>query len=228
TLGDVWLDFGEMGPVEEYRRELSLDSAIARTTYRAGGVEIRREVFASKPDEVGAIRVGGGEPGCPAFTVKLNRPEEAATGEPVGCDGLRRSGQAAHEDHPAGVRFEARLLTRSEGGRVSAAGGALRVEGGRSVTILVTSATDYGGGDPEREALADLQRAGGRDYADLRARHVADHQRLYDALRLSLGSTDAATSGLPTDQRLERVGQGAADADLAELYFQYGRYLLIG
>ncbi len=228
TLGDLWLDFGDAGATDGYRRELSLDSALARTSYRVDGVEIRREVFASKPDEVIVVRVECGDPGCPAFDVALSRPEESAAVEAVGGDGLRMHGRATHEDHPPGVRFEARLLARTDGGQVTAVDGALHVAGARSVTLLLAASTDYGGGDPEADARAALDRAAARDYTDLRARHVADHQRLFDAFRFSLGTTDAAAAALPTDQRLARVRAGAADPDLVELYFQYGRYLLIG
>jgi alpha-L-fucosidase 2 len=228
TLGDLWIDFGEAGSIEGYRRELDLDSAIARTSYRAGGVQIRREVLASKPDEVIVVRVECGAPGCPTFDIELNRPAASATVEAVGRDALRMHGRATHEDHPPGVHFEARLLARTEGGRITPVDNALRVEGARSATILLSAATDYGGGNPEADARAALERAAMREYADLRARHVADHQRLFHALRLSLGSTGADVGALPTDRRLARVKEGVADPDLVELYFQYGRYLLIG
>lgn len=227
TLGDLWLDFGDAGEITEYRRELSLDSAIARTTYRTGGVEVRREVFASKPDEVLVVRVECGDPGCPAFDIELSRPEATATVEAVGSDGLRMYGRATNEGHPPGVHFEARLRTHTDGGQVTATGRSLRVEGARSATILLAAASDYGGGDPA-DSEAALEQAAARDYAELRARHVADHQRLFDRVHLSLGSTDSITAALPTDERLARVREGAFDPDLVELYFQYGRYLLIG
>ncbi|HEX6069909.1 MAG TPA: glycoside hydrolase family 95 protein, partial [Longimicrobiaceae bacterium] len=226
TLGDLWLDFGEGGAVEGYRRALSLDSALAVTTYRAGGVEIRREVFASAPDQVVVVRIECGAPGCPAFDVGLSRPE-GATVETVGSDGLRMYGRAAHEGENPGVRFEARLGARTEGGRVSSTNGGLRVEGGRAATILVSGATDYGGANPREETDATLARAAARDYDELRAAHVADHQRLFDRVRLSLGGS-GDLAALPTDERLERVKQGGVDPDLVELYFQFGRYLLIG
>jgi alpha-L-fucosidase 2 len=227
TLGDLWLDFGEIAAVDGYRRQLSLDSAVATTTYRAGGVEVRREVFASTPDQVVVVRVECGEPGCPPFEIALTRPDSAAV-EVVGSDGLRMYGQATHEDQTPGVRYEARLLARPEGGRVSAAGSRLRMEGARSVTLLISGATSYGGGSPEVEARTALERAATRDYAALLAAHLVDHQRLFGRVRLSLGGTDPEAARLPTDERLARVKAGATDPDLVETYFQFGRYLLIG
>ena len=66
-----------------------------------------------------------------------------------------------------------------------------------------------------------------RSYAQLRTAHVTDHRRLFDRVRLGLGESRDVAS-LPTDKRLVRVQQGATDPELVELYFQYGRYLLIG
>ena len=144
TLGDLWLDFGEPVAVESYRRELSLDSALAITTYRADGVEIRREVFASARDGVVAVRVECGDPGCPAFEVSLSRPQ-SGTVEAVEDGVLRMYGRASHAGENPGVRFEARLRATSEGGTVTSSGDALRIEGGQAATLLVAGSSRPGG-----------------------------------------------------------------------------------
>jgi alpha-L-fucosidase 2 len=50
TLGDLELDFGPVAEVSEYRRELDLETALARVSYRAGKVAYAREILASAPD----------------------------------------------------------------------------------------------------------------------------------------------------------------------------------
>jgi alpha-L-fucosidase 2 len=46
--------------------------------------------------------------------------------------------------------------------------------------------------------------------------------------RVALDLTEGAADTMATDQRLQRVKNGAVDPHLTELYFQYGRYLLLG
>ena len=70
-----------------------------------------------------------------------------------------------------------------------------------------------------------LAGAGKLSFAELRSRHVAEHQRLFRRVSLDLGTTEAAKH--PTDQRLKNFAAGTADPQLASLYFQFGRYLLI-
>lgn len=227
TLGDLLLDFGEGGEITEYRRELSLDSAAARTSYRRDGVRITRVVFASAPDAAIVVRVECDDV-CPAFDVALTRPADA-TLEAVGDNRLRMFGQATHEGRNPGSRFEAQLQVRPEGaGRVAVDGGSgLRVEGAQAVTLFLTAATDYWGEDPEAAARERLDRVASRDYEQVRADHIADHQHWFNRVRLSLGNS-GDLAHLPTDERLRRVQEGGTDPDLVELYFQYGRYLLIG
>ena len=47
SLGDIILESPDTVDISDYRRELDLDTGIARTTYRSGGACFTREVFAS-------------------------------------------------------------------------------------------------------------------------------------------------------------------------------------
>ena len=58
----------------------------------------------------------------------------------------------------------------------------------------------------------------------LRSDHVREHQRLFRRVSLDLGTTQAAHH--PTDERVAN-SQEPDDPQLATLYFQFGRYLLI-
>ena len=58
---DLRLHFPATAQPTAYRRELRLDDAIATTSYMVGGIEFRREVFASYPGP-GARRPAHGEP----------------------------------------------------------------------------------------------------------------------------------------------------------------------
>ncbi|MBI4325831.1 MAG: glycoside hydrolase N-terminal domain-containing protein [Chloroflexi bacterium] len=229
TLGDLKLSLGSAGAnspaaAQAYRRELDLNTALARVGFLIDGVRFEREVFTSHPDQVLAVRLTADKPGRISFTATLSRPEYAAT-QAEGLDAVVMRGQMFDGKTTNGMRFIARLRAMPEGGSISTTADAVRVEGANAVTLLLTAATDYRGRDHEKVSAEQLRAAGLKSYPALRAAHVADHQKLFRRVQMDLGSTDAAR--LPTDERLEAVKKGADDPQLAALYFQYGRYLLI-
>src|SRR5689334_2875296 len=59
VLGNLNLTFPNDGqaPVENYRRALNLNEAIARVEFKRAGVTITREMFASVPDQVLVLRL---------------------------------------------------------------------------------------------------------------------------------------------------------------------------
>ena len=85
--------------------------------------------------------------------------------------------------------------------------------------------TDYRGDDPAVTCETQLEVARAKSVADLRAAHVAEYQGFFRRVSIDLGGSEAALQ--PTDARLARMRVGAADPDLAALFFQFGRYLLI-
>jgi alpha-L-fucosidase 2 len=125
-----------------------------------------------------------------------------------------------------GLTFAACLAVTAEGGSVVSEEGVLTVAGANAVTLLLAAASGFREPDPEAAAWAVLKKAAQRGYAELRERHVADHAALFG--RVSLHLEGPASPGLPTDERLAQMRDGAVDLGLVGLYFQYGRYLLMG
>lgn len=225
-LGDLVLDFPSLGTVSEYRRELDLDTAVARTTFREGDTVFTREVFTSAPANVLVVRLTSSEPGRITVQAGLTREEGAST-ESVGRAALVMRGQADKDKPTAGVRFIARLEAIAEGGRMRNADGVLSVEEADAVTFLVASETDFRHPSDDREdtVAKRLARAAEHTYDSLHADHVADHQQYFRRVAIDLGETES--SALPTDERIKRARDGEVDPALSALHFQYGRYLLI-
>ncbi|MBN1370551.1 MAG: glycoside hydrolase family 95 protein [Anaerolineaceae bacterium] len=228
-VGDLILDFPDHEDFSEYRRELDLDSALACVTYRSGDVTFTREVFASPVDQVIVVRLSADRLGQISFTAGFSTPQ-IATIHIEGSDTLVVDGQNGDAFGISGrLKFQARVLVQPEGGEIIASGQNIEVRGADAVTLLIAIATSYiswqdVSGDPDALARACLQQAAARLFADVRQDHITEHQRLFHRVQIDLGRTPAA--GLPTDERLLRFQEGA-DTDLAALYFQYGRYLLI-
>lgn len=224
SLGDLWLDFENIQEAADYRLELNLDEAIARVSFRSGGVEFKREIFASVPDQVIAIRLTSNKRGALSFAATMTRQQHAKT-SPLGED-LALRGRA---DGDRGLEFLALLRCRTEGGTCRIEGDKLVVKGADAATLLLAGATSFRNRDPEAECKKALDGASKKSYAALRDAHIAEHRRLFRRVELELGGPDAdpGLERLPTDERLERMKRGGKDPGLVALYFQFGRYLLI-
>jgi alpha-L-fucosidase 2 len=148
-------------------------------------------------------------------------------------DELILGGQVATpEGSPEGMKFEARVIVRSEGGEVKVEGDQLVLNGADAATVLLVGATNYQLDYPHyvgRSAFERNQATLGvlRDtsWAQLREAHVTDYQRLFRRVALELEGP--SRPALPTDERLARYKQSRDDRGLEALLFQYGRYLLI-
>lgn len=225
-LGDLLLEFPHGAAAEEYRRQLDLDTGIARVEYRIGDVHYTREIFVSHPAQVMVVRLTASKPGSLSCTARLQRPADAQVRTAAGQLVLR--GQASN----GGVLFEGRLQIQAEGGTTESVDGGLTLHDANSATLLLAAGTnfrlhypDFRGDDPTEACVRRLAAASRVSYERLREEHIAEHRRLFGRVSLDLGGPDH--SHVPTDERLANVQKGGEDSQLVALYFQYGRYLLL-
>jgi alpha-L-fucosidase 2 len=221
SLGDLRLEFPGHEAATDYRRELDLDTAVARVSYRVGDVTYTREIFASHPDQVIVMRFTASQPGRLTFFATLDREQEFATSTRP-PDLLQMRGTL---DGGKGLEYFAAVHAVADRGQVFAPVRRLEVREATAATLILGAATSFGGRDCEESALEQIRRAAKKPYAQLRRDHVADHQRLFRRVQLDLGG--AAAADTPTDVRLARVRAGAEDPHLLTTFFQFGRYLLI-
>lgn len=221
TLGDLELDFPGHDTVSDYRRELDLENAIVRISYRVGEVEYLREVFCSAVDQLLVVRLRASQPGQIHLRAGLGRVQEAVTRN-AGQDRLVMEGQL---DGGKGLRFQANLLVLPEDGEMTARDRKIEVRRASAVTLLLSAGTSFLGVDPSLFCDAQLEAAARKSYAAMQSAHISDYQYFFRRVELNLGTN--ASSRLPTDQRLERIKQGGEDQELIAQYFQFGRYLTI-
>src|SRR5688572_10140354 len=234
SFGDLLIESaGGEGEVSDYRRELDLDTGVARVKFKQGTVGIRREYFVSYPDQVlvGRWYSTGTQRLRLRFAVPDNR--SAQTQLEAGSKGARLSVSGALKSN--GLRYAAELLVIPDCGSVTADGDALRFEGDCPLTFILSARTNYqmrypdyrdAGADPVARARVDGNEAATRRYALLVQRHGEDHRQLYGRVKLDLG---APAASVPTDRLRASYGNGnaAADRALEQLYFNFGRFLLI-
>jgi len=230
SAGTARFDESQVG---NYRRELDLETATVRVQYETHGHRYEREHIASAVENCIIIRYTAHTPGTLSLRLRLERgPRDsyssryADSSRGVEDHGVLIKGAAGGEQ---GVRFVCGLRSRVEGGRVRVIGETLKVEGADTVTLVLTAATSFREADPEAYVLQRSAEALQRDWSQLCAEHRKDYASLFDRVALELGTSAevAAAALLPTDQRLLRQRQGQMDPDLAALYFNFGRYLLI-
>ncbi len=235
TVGDLLISMAGSEAVSNYRRELNLDTAVARTEFQLGYTVYVRECFASAVDQVIVIRLtahSARNPERPArfsCTLAMQTPEPAEA--KAGADGemVLHGVNTGFDTVKAALSYEARVRVGQAGGSISADAAQLHISNATSATILVAAATSFRryndvSGDPAERNRQTLEAAKGKSFEAMRDAHVADHQRLFRRVAIDLGHADAEAR--PTDERV-RAADVVKDPALAALYFQYGRYLLI-
>ncbi|WP_022911068.1 glycoside hydrolase family 95 protein [Aestuariimicrobium kwangyangense] len=225
-------------PAGDYRRTLDLTTGIAKVAGESGSFV--REYFASHPDRVVAIRLTGVAP--VAVTIGWDpcaAPDDllgaaTLTAERAGGVGLLTCSGSGVDN---GLRYFGQVRVQVTGGTItrvgSSEGGRLRVEGASEVLLVWSGATDHAsvhphyrsGLDPRGRVESDLASALERGWAQLRERHVTDHDALFSRVSLELGGAPGQGD---TSDWVEQYGTNAsADRHLEVLHAQYGRYLLI-
>jgi len=229
TVGDLHLVFPGHEHYSDYYRELDISKAVEMTRYTADGVRYESNVFASFPDQVIIVRMTADKPGSINFSAAMDRPA-SVTISTKGNNELILSGVTSDRDSIKGkVQFQAHLKILVEGGSVSAADTALSVTHADAATIYVSIASSFKNYDDisaDAGARADqyLQNALKKKYEEALRDNIAAYQKYFERVDIDLGVTDSARN--PTDVRIARFAEGS-DPQLAALYFQYGRYLLI-
>ncbi|MDG4780871.1 glycoside hydrolase family 95 protein [Micromonospora sp. WMMD961] len=229
TVGNLRLAFGSASGASQYDRTLDLTTATVTTSYVLNGVRHQREVFASAPDQIIAMRLTADRNNSISFTATFDSPQRTSVSSPdgttIGLDGV--SGN--QEGVTGAVRFLALANATVTGGSVSSSGGTLRVTNATSVVLLISIGSSYVnyrnvGGDYAGIARQRLGAARANSFDQLRSRHLADYQALFNRVTLDLGRTSAANQ--TTDVRIAQHNS-VNDPQFSALLFQFGRYLLI-
>ncbi len=228
-VGDLLLTFTNINGAAKYRRQLDLNTAIAKTEFTDGDVKFRREVFASLVDNIIVVHLMANKPGQISFTASMKTPQKAAV-KVESIDSLVMRGVNGSSQGIKGMlKFAARVKILIKGGKFAEDPNHLVVEAADSAIILITMATNYKSfndisGDPDALTKKHINDASKRSYKNIYQDHIAEHQRLFNRVKLDLGVTEAAN--LATDERIKNFAS-VNDPQLAALYFQFGRYLLL-
>lgn len=246
-LGDLIVQQKFTGNAENYQRSLDISNAIATTRFTAEGVDYTREMFASTADQVMILRLTASKKGALSFSVKnyhLLTAQRSVNGQKelvlkgkarIFSDERRNPKPIIFKDslNCNGMRFEWRVKVISNDGTLTT-DSILNIKNASDVVLLISAATSFNGFDkcPDKDGkneTAEVQRyidqASRKKYEQLRAAHIKDYKQFFD--RVDFTITNQPAPNFPVNERIQRYKNGEPDAALEQLYFQFGRYLLI-
>lgn len=238
TMGEFYIETGlsSIG-MSEYKRALSLDSALATVQFKKDGVRYERNYFISYPNNVMVVRFKADQLGKQnlVFSYESN---PVSTGK-IEVDGSNGLVFKAHLDNNQ-MEYVVRIQALNQGGTISNDNGKLSINGANEVVFLITADTDYKvnfnpdfknprayvGVNPSETTAAWMKKAVAQGYDALLQAHYKDYASLFNRVSLTLNDGQK-TQDIPTPQRLINYRKGKEDYYLEELYYQFGRYLLI-
>jgi len=222
----------------DYRRELDIENAVMSMEFgmhyyaESELTHYTRQCITSASDEAIVFRFTTDKPGRINFNASLDRPERFLV-TPVCNDSLLMTGQLNDGKGGCGIKYACMLKAVAKGGSVKTDGTVLTVKNADEVLLFITAATDLKtfSGRNCKDALAasasDMERASAKGWDELLKSHIADYRKYFDRVEFGLGQVKEAVSRLSTPERLQALLNGSEDPGFAELYFNFGRYLLI-
>lgn len=236
--------------VQNYARDLDIANAVTTTTYNVNGVNYKKEVFASAPDQVIVIRMTASQPG--KLNVRINSSSQLHYHKlVVEKNILSLKGKAPKHVDPSyvnynkepiiydsldrchGMRYVLLAKAVNRDGKVTVDTSGIHISGATQFTLYLSAATSFNGFDkcPNKNesaiALKILNGALSKSYAQIWLRHEQDYHRFFNRVSLKIDPDEASQTNKTIEQRLKAYAQGGHDPELEALYFQFGRYLLI-
>ncbi len=229
-VGNLELTFDGHTDYSDYYRELDIEKAITKTSYKLDGVTYTREAFTSFADRVMAIRLSADTPNKISFSTEFTTQHNKQEIKVNGDNELSLWGTTSdHEGFEGKVEFNALAKIKIDGGSLKQKDNSVAIERANSVLIFVSIASNFNNyqnisGDEEERAKEYLEKAFNKDFETLKSEHITAYQKYFNRVQLDLGPTEA--SKFPTDERLKSF-KDVSDPSFVTLYYQYGRYLLI-
>ena len=235
-LGTLHIKDLGLGAVSDYHRSLSLDSSIVKDSYLRDGKRIEREYFASNPDKLIAIRMRGDINCRIALTAQVPHHVKSIPTQ------LTMTGHATG-DAQESIHFCTMIRVETDG-ETTASDSSLTITNAKQAILYIVNETSFNGFDKHpvmegapylENAANDLWHTQNYSYGQFYDRHLADYKAIYDRVKIRLSSETRQTSQTSrtsvtrntSDLLKAYTDDGGQNRYIEELYFQFGRYLLI-
>ena len=245
SFGDIFIEFSQQGKtlsqVTDYQRQLNISKALATTSYVHKGTMFKRETFASFPDNLLVQRFTKEGSETLDFTIELSLTRDLASNGKyeqeksdykecqldITASHILMKGRVKDND----LRFASYLAWETDGD-IRVWSDKVQISGASYANLFLAARTDFAQNpasnyrnklDLEQKVKDLVEKPKEKGYAQLKSRHIEDYQSLFQRVQLDLkADVDVST----TDDLLKNYKPQEGQA-LEELFFQYGRYLLI-
>ncbi|MEW4617838.1 glycoside hydrolase N-terminal domain-containing protein [Streptococcus xiaochunlingii] len=245
SFGDIFMVFNNqkkgLENVTDYHRDLDITEAITTTSYSQDGTTFKRETFSSYPDDVTVTHLSKKGDKTLDFTLWNSLTEDLLANGDYSWEYSKYKQGAVTTDSNGillkgtvkdnGLQFASYLGIKTDG-QVTAQDGYLTVTGASYATLLLSAKTNFAQNpktnyrndiDVEATVKSIVESAKAKDYETLKHDHIEDYQRLFNRVQLNLGGNKSSQT---TKEALQTYDPTKGQ-ELEELFFQYGRYLLI-
>jgi len=245
AFGDIFMVFNNqkkgLDTVTDYHRGLDITEATTTTSYTQDGTTFKRETFSSYPDDVTVTHLTKKGNKTLDFTLWNSLTEDLlANGNysweysnyknghvTTDANGILLKGTVKDN----GLKFASYLGIKTDG-KVTVQDETLTVTGASYATLYLSAKTNFAQNpktnyrkdiDLEKTVKGIVEAAKAKDYETLKKDHIKDYQSLFNRVKLNLGGNKTAQT---TKEALQGYNPEKGQK-LEELFFQYGRYLLI-
>ena len=245
SFGDIFMVFNNqkkgLENVTDYHRDLDITQAITTTSYSQDGTTFKRETFSSYPDDVTVTHLSKKGNKTLDFTLWNSLTEDLLANGDYSWEYSNYKQGAVTTDSNGillkgtvkdnGLQFASYLGIKTDG-QVTAQDGYLTVSGASYATLLLSAKTNFAQNpktnyrkdiDVENTVKSIVEAAKAKDYKTLKHDHIEDYQSLFNRVQLNLGGSKSTQT---TKEALQTYNPEKGQ-QLEELFFQYGRYLLI-
>ena len=245
SFGDIFMVFNNqkkgLENVTDYHRDLDITEAVTTTSYTQDGTNFKRETFSSYPDDVTVTHLSKKGDKTLDFTLWNSLTEDLLANGDYSWEYSKYKQGAVTTDSNGillkgtvkdnGLKFASYLGIKTDG-QVTSQDGYLTVTGASYATLLLSAKTNFAQNpktnyrkdiDLEKTVKSIVEAAKAKDYETLKNDHIKDYQSLFNRVQLNLGGSK---SNQTTKEALQTYNPEKGQK-LEELFFQYGRYLLI-
>ena len=221
------------GQFSNYKRELSLDNAMAALSYTREGIKYQREYFASHPDKMIAIRLTASQKkaiNCDISLTSLIPHQVKASNKQLTITG-HAMGKPENSTHFCSI-----LSIKNQDGTITASDSTLHLQDVSEAVIYLVNETSYNGFDkhPVKEGAPYIEKVNDNawhlvnyTYPELKQRHITDYQNIFNRAKFALKGAKFDNRRTTDQQLFDYTEKEEQNPYLEMLYFQYGRYLLI-
>lgn len=245
AFGDIFIVFTNqekgLENVTDYHRNLDISEAVTTTSYTQDGTTFERETFSSYPDDLLVTYLSKRGDKFLDFDLHMDLTKDLRSHDQYSEEksnyktaiisantrGILLKGTVKDN----GLKFASYLGIKTDG-QVTAQDGYLTVTGASYATLLLSAKTNFAQNpktnyrkniDLEKTVKSIVEAAKAKDYETLKTNHIKDYQSLFNRVQLNLGGSK---SNQTTKEALHTYNPTKGQK-LEELFFQYGRYLLI-